>query len=125
MKVKKLLALSTFLFSSLLNTQFAKAEEATVYCADENQNWKWLDNGNVKVHGEWKIGTVYSFFNFHYFILEDALITFMILQHRCKQEIGEKYIYVQPSKKGSRVWAPFAIVKNQLLGGHISYLRNF
>lgn len=124
MKFKKFIFKSTLLSSLLICKGNIFAAETAVFCSDNEKNWYWLNNGNEKVNGTWKVKIADEYFYFNYFILEGGVHKLMALKLKCKQEFGEKFIFAQPADNRYSSWNPFALNENLIFDGHITYMQN-
>ena len=92
------------------------ASETYAYCVTKNGEWKFLPNGVVQ--GEW-IRNIHNssvdrsfrtelFYSF-YFKPDKGIEELNHLRSRCKVEIGDNYIYVQPADSRLTNWHAFGL----------------
>ena len=121
MLFKKIFIYTSILSSLLIFNANISAEETSVFCADKNKNWHWLNKGKTKVKGKWGGKMLNDTYYFNYFILEDGIRTIWTLKFKCFQEFGGDFIYAQPANSAFSEWYPFALNEDNILGGHTSY----
>ncbi|BBH51878.1 hypothetical protein [Fluviispira sanaruensis] len=100
------------------------ADETYIICSNPKGDWNWLEYGNIKVNGTWKIKYQSPSLNFKYFILDSGVDTYAVLKKKCIDEFNGEFIYPQPVLSFSNKWAPFAKDEHIILPGLISYFED-
>lgn len=118
----KLIFSSLYISSIFLNSKKVLADETYVICANQNKNWEWLEKGNIKVRGTWKLNIIKNGF-YNHFILDERIVKYSSLTSQCIREFGSDYIYAQPSNHAFSNWTPFSLDDKQILPGHISFIQ--
>ncbi|APJ04477.1 hypothetical protein [Silvanigrella aquatica] len=128
MKVIKFLISTITFFNAVVPafSQEVSINSAYVYCADENKNWHWLDDGETKIEGQWlkfsieKNSLTYTY----YFIVGDSLDKIENLRKECQKKFGKEFHYAQPATINTLGWYRFATHNLITAPGHISYGTN-
>ncbi|APJ03669.1 hypothetical protein [Silvanigrella aquatica] len=115
------------IFTFILLENYAIADEAFAFCADNEKNWGWLIHNDdyVKVKGVWREMQTNNSTYFYYFIPNEGMDKIIEIQKDCVESFGNDFIYPQAGSKKSNDWFVFAASSYKIIDGYVTEFSKF